>query len=53
MLQILRFTSYSRVDRCNSVSVGGDTKVCNVETVRGLQVDCAVFDSTPVNVTDR
>jgi hypothetical protein len=56
MLQrIKRFTLYSRVDRCNCVCVcvGGDTKICNVETVRGLQVDCVVFDSTPVNVIDR
>jgi hypothetical protein len=53
MLKMLRFTLYGRVDRCNCVCVGGDTKVCNVETVRELQVDCVVFDSTPVNVIDR
>jgi hypothetical protein len=57
MLQMLRFTLYSRVAGyncvCVCVCVGGDTRVCNVETVRGLQVDCVLFDSTPVNVIDR
>jgi hypothetical protein len=53
MWQMLRCILYSRVDRCNCVCVGGDTKVCNVETVRGLQVECVVFDRTPVNVIDR